>query len=238
MHLTKTKLMLGAAVMLILVGSINRWVTASRSSATDMHQTLSRPLAEIPMQLGRYIGKDIPLETEIIKAAGVDSFIQRSYLDPVSRQRVLLYIGYWGKENIGMGHGPEVCYPAVGWETDQAPRNRMVTFDRESGQVVGKMSIHRFTRVDVGGIDCRLVGFMAVIDGQYLPKSKDVFWHRPTSQAGQGHFLAHVQVAVSVDDENWSEAEANIVEFVDMLSSELAQCWPYETPVTQARPIA
>jgi EpsI family protein len=76
---------------------------------------LRHPLNEFPLQLSPWEGRDEPLEGRIIKAAGVDDYVNRVYKDP-SGHSLQLYIGYYRSQKAGDTiHSPRNCLPGGGW---------------------------------------------------------------------------------------------------------------------------
>lgn len=201
--------------LLLVAGVLNRWARSTRAAAAAAFVPLVEPLDSIPQQIGPYRGQDVPLRADVMQAAGVDSYVQREYVDHASGRRILLYVGYWGRENIGAGHGPEVCYPAAGWQVDSAAQEQLIRVpDRETAA----MGLHRFVRMEPEGIRRCAVGFLAVVSGRLQPSSRGVFWHRPgyTLPDG-GHFLAHVHVSALPARAEWEDAEADIIEFTELV---------------------
>ena len=72
-------------------------------------------LATIPMTLGRWVGRDEPVEPDIIERAQTDDWINRVYEDPGSPGlRLTLWMNY-SRTGLNMRHSPEVCLPSGGW---------------------------------------------------------------------------------------------------------------------------
>ncbi len=216
-----------ALVLLAVAGVTNRWVRASRAGSALTFAPLERPLAEIPSDLGNYTSRDVPLRDDVLQAAGVDEYIQREYVDADRGRRLLVYVGYWGRENTGLGHGPEVCYPAGGWRVD-APVREM-PFPRVAGVLddEARLSLHRFIRMEPEGISRCAVGFVAAMSGLLRPTSRGTYWHLPGHLYGEnGHYLAQVHVTAFLSSGHWEPAERDIEEFMGLLIPELLACLP------------
>lgn len=214
-------------LLLAVVGGASRWARSSRAAAAAAYTPPLAPLETIPMDIGGYRGRDIPLRADVMQTAGVDTYIQREYVNPTTGKRVLLYIGYWGRENIGTGHGPEVCYPAAGWKIDSPAEEKPIP-----GVIVGdgqtvRAGFFRFVRTEPEGIRRIAVGFVAVVSGQYQPSSRGVFWHRPGYLLPDGgHFLAQVHVSAVPRADEWDAADADILEFMELALPLLAERLP------------
>lgn len=226
--MTKPVILLLAAVLLLTTGTIIRWVRVSRASETFVFTPLSASLSELPARLGSYaLVQDLPLATNVLAAARVDSFVQRDYVDTTTGRHVLLYVGYWGHENKGLSHGPEVCYPAVGWNADGAPVERTIHPGAPLHKDGVGMALHRFERTEPEGIEKRAVGFLAIVDGEYRPSSRGIFRHQPGRlNPARGHYLVQVQVSRSVVNTAWDAAASDIVAFMELLLPHLSQCLP------------
>lgn len=216
-----------ALVTLLCTGTLLRWVQVSRATEAMVYTPPTRPLSLLPKQIGRYtFVRDLPLESAVLDAAGVDRFVQRDYIDPESGEHMLLYVGYWGRENRGMGHGPEVCYPAVGWTAQSEVSESILSFRPSDTSMPAVMALHRFVRAAPEGTEMRAVGFLTAVSGEYRASSRSLFWHRPGRLRGGGHYLAHIQVSRSVTSETWEQEESDIVAFMEALLPHLSECLP------------
>ena len=76
----------------------------------------SHPLANLPMALGSWTGRDLPIEQRILDAVGVDDHVSRAYFDQ-RNPPVLLYVGYYKSQRTGATiHSPKNCLPGAGWQ--------------------------------------------------------------------------------------------------------------------------
>ena len=217
-----------ACVALLFTGTLLRWVRVSRAMEAQVFTPLEKPLSELPKQIGRYrFVQDIPLTGAILDAARVDTFVQRGYVDSESGKHILLYVGYWGRENQGMGHGPEVCYPAVGWAAESAASERSLGFRPPGGSKPVVIALHRFVRTEPEGVERRAVGFLTAVSGEYRSSSRSAFWHRPGKFHDRGHYLVHIQVSRLVTADTWKQDESDIVAFMEALMPHLSECLPH-----------
>lgn len=77
------------------------------------------PLAALPLEVGPWQGRDIPLEDAVERILQADHHVQRVYARENSGEIVWLYIGYYGTHRGGRPeHTPEVCYPSAGWSVE------------------------------------------------------------------------------------------------------------------------
>lgn len=214
-------------VMLIGAGTLSRMVRTSRATHASTVTPPSMPLADIPIALGPYVGRDIPLDSDVLRAAKVDSFIHREYRDSMSGRSLVLYVGYWGRENVGMGHGPEVCYPAAGWHVDSTVREMPLAFQARDHLVSAPMAMHRFVRTEALGIFRCAVGFLAAARGEFFASSRGMYWHAPGHKRPEGgHYLAQIHVSAYPPSDGWEQAEADIQSFLRMMMPYVTQCMP------------
>ncbi|MFQ5591524.1 MAG: exosortase-associated EpsI family protein [Phycisphaerae bacterium] len=224
----KTVVIGAAFITLLCVGTLLRWVRISRAKEAFVYTPLAEPLTELAGEIGPYkFVRDVPLTADILNAAKVDQFVQRDYVNPATGRHMLLYVGYWGRENQGTGHGPEVCYPAVGWTADAPVALRTLSFRPPDASVPTVMALHRFVRAEPEGLEMRAVGFLAVVSGEFKSSSRGVFWHSPGRLLGGGHYLTQVQVSCTTSSETWEQQESDIVAFMEALLPSLVQCLPY-----------
>jgi hypothetical protein len=224
-----TRLAVTAAVCLVLsAGAADRLMRGWRGEWTATYTPLASPLSEVPTVIGSYVfDRDLPIDETVLAVADVDTFMNRDYVNPADRKRIGLYVGYWGRVNVGMGHGPDVCYPAVGWRPETAPRERVVQFSTAGGPSQATIALYRFTRTDHGGIERLAVAFSAAVGGRFQSASRGEFWHRPPTFKGhEAPFLAHIQVVGHVPDETWDATESALLGFLQELLPSLVNCFP------------
>jgi len=77
--------------------------------------SLTKPLASVPVVLGRWRAVDVPMEPRIVKALGVDDYLSRVYQN--GSGELALYVGYYKSQRTGVTiHSPKNCLPGAGWE--------------------------------------------------------------------------------------------------------------------------
>jgi len=226
--MTRRKSVLVCLILLATAGMLTRWIDHQRRDGIAGFTPLQGPLSEIPQRLGSWVfTQDLPIESDVLRTADVDEFIHRTYVDPSSGRQMVLYIGYWGRENIGMGHGPDVCYPAVGWANESDAVEKVIRVEDPSRPIDARIALHRFARWGPYEAEKIAVAFTAVVDGEFRASSVGSFTHRPRRlyKCG-GPFLAHVQVATPVADGEWDAAETEALSFFKLLLPALERCLP------------
>jgi EpsI family protein len=76
-------------------------------------------LASFPLQLGGWVGTDIPIAPEILNKLGRGEFLQRDYHDHETEGTgVSLYLAYFPNQRAGRRrHLPDDCLAGSGWST-------------------------------------------------------------------------------------------------------------------------
>ncbi len=76
---------------------------------------LGAKLATIPMKLGRWIGRDEPVDPEILERSQADDWINRVYEDSSHPGWSLTLWMNYSRTGLNMRHSPAVCLPSGGW---------------------------------------------------------------------------------------------------------------------------
>jgi len=110
-------------------GSVRFWLTAGiLICAIVLLQTVShgeaivarQPLHDLSYALGAWMGKELPLQDEVVQAVGVSDYASRIYYQP-TQAPVQLYVGYYASQRTGDTiHSPKNCLPGAGWDPIQA----------------------------------------------------------------------------------------------------------------------
>lgn len=84
----------------------------------------SRPLSEMPSQIGNRSSIDIALDAETLEVLGKGDFLNRLYVSPRNdapanvgdRAEIGLWIAYFPTQRSGQSiHSPQNCLPGAGW---------------------------------------------------------------------------------------------------------------------------
>jgi EpsI family protein len=80
---------------------------------------LAKPLAQFPAAIGSWHGQDVPIDQALLKVAGVDEYLNRTYEDRSAGFPIFLYVGYYRTQQTGEEiHSPENCLPGAGWQPE------------------------------------------------------------------------------------------------------------------------
>lgn len=114
-HMSRTTVAAALAV-LVLAGVGHRVLLARIDAALGWVYEPLQPLATVPLQLGAWQGTDEPIDEHIRKIAGDDDALSRTYRLSDGQASVGIYVGYIGRPRKWIGHRPDVCYRAHGFE--------------------------------------------------------------------------------------------------------------------------
>ena len=207
-----------ACAVLVAVGAFGWWLQLRPALAVD-----ASPLASLPVSIGGWQARDVPLEDSVEQELRADCNVQRVYGHPAG-DTIVLYIGYYGTERGGRPeHVPQACYAGAGWGIEAA---RRIVADPASGRRVNE--------------------FVAERDGE---RRLVHYWYRSSRRSGivggldqnfdrlSGRLLdgradgALVRISASLDrgaDE--VELRSRLLAFGAALEPLLATHWPLERP--------
>ncbi len=76
-------------------------------------------LASFPLQVGEWVGTDVPIAPQILNKLDRGEFLQRDYRDQnATGTGVSLYLAYFPSQRAGLRrHSPEDCLAGSGWST-------------------------------------------------------------------------------------------------------------------------
>jgi exosortase len=81
---------------------------------------LKRPLAELPLRIGDWVGQDTPVDPEVLERAQADDILSRVYEDRTRPgRRFAVWINY-SRHGLNLRHSPEVCLPGQGYSKVEA----------------------------------------------------------------------------------------------------------------------
>ncbi len=211
---------------LLLVASVAVGIGAWALALRPPLRIDAEGLAEIPLDIGGWTGRDVALETAVESMLRADFNIQRLYVDR-SGNHVWLYVGYYGTDRGGRPeHTPAVCYEAQGWRI--GARRRL-----EVAGVEG-LRVNEY-RVEQGGErqlvhfwfrSFRSTGLLGTLD-----QTIDRMVGRLRTGRADGA-LVRISTALGAADE--VDSRSRLLRFAAELDPQLARHWPVETPARQA----
>jgi hypothetical protein len=114
---------------------------AGLEKATETERPpLRAPLANIPMELGDWAGRDVSVDPRILKESQTDEYINRIYEDRKDPSRRLwLWINY-SSHGLNLRHSPKICLPSGGW-TEIESESRMIPVRYGDGKTIRIMRL-------------------------------------------------------------------------------------------------
>lgn len=109
---------------IVVCGSIVLSGLAAQAALEEVSRTerppLHRPLADLPLAIGDWVGVDRRVDPEILRQTQATEYLSREYQ---SRTRPGLRLNLWvNYSDVGanLRHTPDVCLPSGGWEKVEA----------------------------------------------------------------------------------------------------------------------
>lgn len=180
-------------------------------------------LRALPLDIGDWRGRSIPIEGEVERMLDADANLQRAYWSPFSESVVWLYVGYYGTQRGGHPeHTPDVCYPSAGW-TIEGRRDRAV--DPKRGLRVNEFVVAK-------GGERRLVEFWyRSLRRTGMLGSWDVTLDQMRSRLVGGRVDgALVRVSTPIEAGGEPAARSRLFAFADAVDVLLDGHWPRERP--------
>ncbi len=194
------------AGFLMLVSTAAYRVLAARLEAPVNTTSLSpAALERLPLQIGDWMGWEVPLDEAIVRATDTDAHINRSYSQNNASQYISLYIASGVKARDLMPHRPEVCYTGAGWTLID---KRSMELPLSDGMEL-PCNTFQFSR---GTLNTKKTVVLAyyIVDEQYC---RDVSLLRSKAWRGSGtvRYVAQVQIVASVTADLTTDSAERIV---------------------------
>lgn len=204
-------------VALLLVAGGFAWMLALRPTL----RVDTAPLAALPLEIGEWYGRDVPLQAQEEAMLRADRNVQRLY-QRLDGQRIWLFVSYYGTDRGGIPeHTPDLCYPANGW-----------TIEREGVSVVDPATdLHANEYVASKGAYRELVFFWY----RSYRKTGMLGWVAQTADRMTGRLStgradgALVRVSTPLEEGKEAQARERLEAFVNRLETLLGDHWPAES---------
>jgi len=203
------KLVIVAAVVagfLMLVSTAAYRFLAARLEAPVNTTPISpAALERLPLQIGDWMGREVPLDEAIVRATDTDAHINRRYSRHNGSESILLYVACGVKARDLMPHRPEVCYTGAGWTLID---KRSMELPLSDGMELPCMAL-QFSRGTLNTKKTILLNYY-IVDGQYC---RDVSLLRFKAWRGSGtvRYVAQIQIAASATSNLTADSAARII---------------------------
>ncbi len=181
------------AAALVASGLVYRHYADKWNRLLAVPVKLPRPLAEFPMQVGDWQGKDVEMSEATKKIAGNDDYISRQYVNSRTGQAVYVYVAFSGRPRNMRGHRPQVCYKGAGWDNTES---RPVEFKLADGRRMEAM-MHRFARIVPNKQTVSVLNYY-VVNGQVMLTEKaftGLGFRTPNLKGDLARYVAQVQIS-------------------------------------------
>lgn len=143
-------------------------------------EELAERIKDVPMTVGDWVGKDIPVSAEVRKVSGAVGYVSREYTNQETGERVKVWL-ICGRPTDMIYHNPEICYPGQGYH--QSKPKSIYTFALEGDQKPSSFYTSVFRKESYEG---------SAQDRVYWAFAKGPEWEAPLSVrqafAGLGSF--------------------------------------------------
>lgn len=182
-----------AASLLMLAFGISYRVLAARLEGSVTTTPISpAAVAQFPMQVGDWSGREVPIDEAVVRATDTDAHISRQYSRRGGLDAVSFYVACGVRVRDLMPHRPEVCYTGAGWTVVE---HHVVELAVPDGNNL-PCSVYQFSR---GALRTErvFVLYYYLVDGRYC---QDVSLLRSQAWRGSGTvgYVAQVQVMTPV----------------------------------------
>jgi hypothetical protein len=180
-------------VLMILSGAAYRVLASRLKLVVETPIELPVLLSSFPVQIGGWVGKDVPIPPNIQRVAGNDDFLNRLYINESANQWANIYIAYSARPRTMLGHKPEVCYVGGGWIHDSTELSEVIS---DSGRRI-PYRIHHF-HMPAPSYEERVVLNFYILNGQITNDESDfssVGWRTPNIAGNAARYVAQVQIS-------------------------------------------
>ena len=180
-----------AGFLMLVSTAAYRFLAARLDAPVNTTPISPAALERLPLQIGDWMGREVPLDEAIVRATDTDAHINRSYSRNNASQYILLYIASGVKVRDLMPHRPEVCYTGAGWTLID---KRSMELPLSDGMELPCRAL-QFSRGMLNTKKIVLLNYY-IVDGQY---SRDVEGFRYKVVLGDGtvRYVAQVQIVAS-----------------------------------------
>lgn len=150
--------------LLLASGGGYQWLSGRYARAAQSIPIPAGTLKQLPVRIGDWTGRDVPLDARVIKATDTDDHVNRVYVRSGAREKVNLWVAYGVRFRDLMPHRPEVCYPGSGWTFQE---KQELTLDTPDGTPL-VCRLLTFTRGGLRNDRITVLNYY-ILDGNYRP---------------------------------------------------------------------
>lgn len=138
------RLYVPVAVTVVLIASMTFWesIYSDRFSSSSVTAAeFGKRFANLPKEIGPWLGEDNPVKDETLKTAGAVNHVSRTYTNQETNDKVDVWLVVGHARDIGR-HTPNICYPSQGFSMDGAQLKQEIKSD--DGSAKGTFHTARF----------------------------------------------------------------------------------------------
>jgi len=194
-----------AGFLMLVSSAWYRALAARLEAPVNTTPISSAALERLPLQIGDWMGREVPLDEAIVRATDTDAHINRSYLRNNASQYISLYIASGVKARDLMPHRPEVCYSGAGWTLID---KRSMELPLSDGMKL-PCNVLQFSRGTLNTKNVVVLDYY-IVDGQYC---RDVSLLRSKAWRGSGtvRYIAQIQIAASATSNLTADSASRII---------------------------
>ena len=212
-----------AMLLLVVSGIAYRVVAGRMQTVAGTRIELPIPLSEFPMEVGKWVGKDVPMSKTVQKVAGNDDFFSRLYINETTGEWASIYVAYTARPRTMLGHRPQVCYRAHGWVHDGTDN---ITTALASGREIPCL-LHRFHRSGPSRDETVVLNFY-LLNGKITDDESSfdgVGWRTPNIAGNIARYAAQVQISSVLENSVRSAAREFSELIVEYFPDERGVVW-------------
>jgi len=203
---------------LLAAGSIYRLAAANQNLIESRISSTAIPLKEFPKKINNWEGKDISIGYPIEKATGCDDYFLRLYHNSKNEQSANVYVTFNAHPRKMLGHRPEICFTASGWNIEKAEKIKFIT---SSGKTIPCIK-YLFEKSVVLGEEIFVLNFY-ILNGRPTDDHKEfsgIKWRTLTNPDEKVRYVTQIQISSSNEEAAISAAKEMCDLIIDFFRNE------------------
>lgn len=184
---------IAASFLMLIFGLTYRVLAARLVVFENMTPIDPAALERFPLQIGDWMGQDVPMDEAIVDATGTDAHVSRRYSHSSGLESVSLYVACGVNAYEVLSHRPPACYIAAGLSLVDSRSVELLLDD-------GKKLPCRIFQFFQGGLDTKKVTvlYYSIADGQHFGDDSVSLLQASRGIRAVG-YVAQVQIVASTE---------------------------------------
>ncbi len=212
--------------LLIGLGLVHRFLAEGISFASNQVMLPKRPLSTLPMRIGEWEGENVDLDENIRRIAAEDDYINRQYSNSQLGRSVQLYVGYTGRPRSWLGHRPDLCFRAHGWE--EVSQEEILVAANSGRKIPSIRYEFRLPKLD-GRQGRMLVLAMYIVNGKFNSDRRSYTRYNarePNLFGRQSAYIARVQISITRSHSRSADLRV-LTDFASLVAEPIAGIMQY-----------